>query len=149
MRSPPLAGLRVLDLTRLLPGPLASMHLADLGADVIKIEDTGAGDYARSAGAVHGNISYFQLVNRNKRSLAAWTALFERVDCCVTPVLRFEESLQNEQLQASSSSHRRTRSANCLLKPVCRHRVPASTARRFCARAVSAPTRSPACARRR
>jgi alpha-methylacyl-CoA racemase len=35
------------------------MHLADLGADVIKIEDTGAGDYARSAGAVHGDISYF------------------------------------------------------------------------------------------
>ena len=69
MRPLPLAGLRVLDLTRLLPGPLASMHLADLGADVIKIEDTGAGDYARSAGAVHGNISYFQLVNRNKRSL--------------------------------------------------------------------------------
>jgi alpha-methylacyl-CoA racemase len=47
------------------------MHLADLGADVIKIEDTGAGDYARSAGAVHGDVSYFQLVNRNKRSLTA------------------------------------------------------------------------------
>ncbi|HPP48020.1 MAG TPA: CaiB/BaiF CoA-transferase family protein [Accumulibacter sp.] len=69
MRSPPLAGLRVLDLTRLLPGPLASMHLADFGADVIKIEDTGAGDYARTAGAVHGAVSYFELVNRNKRSL--------------------------------------------------------------------------------
>ena len=69
MRTPPLAGLRVLDLTRLLPGPLASMHLADLGADVIKVEDTGSGDYARSAGALHGDISYFQLVNRNKRSL--------------------------------------------------------------------------------
>ena len=35
-----------------------------------------------------------------KRSFAEWTALFERVDCCVTPVLRFEESLQNEQLRA-------------------------------------------------
>lgn len=69
MRTPPLTGLRVLDLTRLLPGPLASMHLADLGADVIKVEDTGSGDYARSAGALHGDISYFQLVNRNKRSL--------------------------------------------------------------------------------
>ena len=45
------------------------MHLGDLGADVIKIEDTGAGDYARSAGAVHGKTSYFELVNRNKRSL--------------------------------------------------------------------------------
>ncbi|WP_291989073.1 CaiB/BaiF CoA-transferase family protein [Candidatus Accumulibacter sp. ACC007] len=69
MRPPPLAGLRVLDLTRLLPGPLATMHLGDLGAEVIKIEDTGGGDYARTAGAVHGKTSYFELVNRNKRSL--------------------------------------------------------------------------------
>jgi len=69
MRSLPLAGLRVLDLTRLLPGPMATLHLADLGADVIKVEDTGAGDYARSAPSVHGGINYFQLINRNKRSL--------------------------------------------------------------------------------
>ncbi len=93
MRSPPLAGLRVLDLTRLLPGPLASMHLADLGADVIKIEDTGAGDYARSAGAVHGDISYFQLVNRNKRSLtldlkqAAGVAAFLRLAASADVIL--------------------------------------------------------------
>jgi crotonobetainyl-CoA:carnitine CoA-transferase CaiB-like acyl-CoA transferase len=46
------------------------MHLADLGADVIKVEDTGAGDYARTAGALHGAVSYFHLVNRNKRSIA-------------------------------------------------------------------------------
>ena len=71
-RRGPLAGLRVLDLTRLLPGPVASMHLADLGAEVIKIEDTGAGDYARSmgAGAEAGADSiFFRIVNRNKRSL--------------------------------------------------------------------------------
>jgi len=70
--SAPLAGLRVLDLTRLLPGPVATLHLADLGADVIKIEDTGAGDYARtlSAGAAAGEDSYFfRIVNRNKRGL--------------------------------------------------------------------------------
>ncbi len=68
----PLAGLRVLDLTRLLPGPVATMHLADLGAEVVKIEDTGAGDYARSMGegAAKGQDSlFFRLVNRNKKSL--------------------------------------------------------------------------------
>ncbi|MDM0021077.1 CaiB/BaiF CoA transferase family protein [Variovorax saccharolyticus] len=57
----PLAGVRVLDLTRLLPGPLGAMHLADLGADVVKIEDTGAGDYANDAVRA--------LVNRNKRAI--------------------------------------------------------------------------------
>jgi crotonobetainyl-CoA:carnitine CoA-transferase CaiB-like acyl-CoA transferase len=62
--------MRVLDLTRLLPGPLATQHLADYGAEVIKVEDTGAGDYARTMGAMNGGTSYFyQVINRNKRSL--------------------------------------------------------------------------------
>lgn len=70
MRPKPLADVRVLDLTRLLPGPVASLHLADLGADVIKIEDTGAGDYARTLGPMAGETSHlFALVNRNKRGL--------------------------------------------------------------------------------
>ena len=63
MRPPPLLGNRVLDLTRLLPGPLCAQHLADMGADVIKIEDPHTGDYART---MRG---YFDLVNRNKRSM--------------------------------------------------------------------------------
>jgi len=86
--SDPLAGLRVLDLTRLLPGPVATLHLADLGADVIKIEDTGPGDYTRSmgVGAAPGEDSYFfRIVNRNKRGLrldlkqAAGVAVFLRL----------------------------------------------------------------------
>ena len=67
----PLHGVRVLDLTRLLPGPVCTLHLADLGADVIKVEDTGAGDYARALGAKPGATSaFFRMVNRNKRSVA-------------------------------------------------------------------------------
>jgi alpha-methylacyl-CoA racemase len=57
-----LAGVRVLDLTRLLPGPFCTMLLGDLGADVVKIEDPNGGDPARSS-------PLFQQVNRNKRSL--------------------------------------------------------------------------------
>jgi len=67
----PLAGVRVLDLSRLLPGPVCTLYLADLGADVIKVEDTGAGDYARALGARAGGASaFYRAVNRNKRSLA-------------------------------------------------------------------------------
>lgn len=70
MRAKPLAGIRVLDLTRLLPGPMCTLHLADMGADVIKIEDTGAGDYARTLGKVKkANAGLFLAVNRNKRAL--------------------------------------------------------------------------------
>ena len=70
MRPKPLSGIRVLDLTRLLPGPVCTLHLADLGADVIKIEDTGAGDYARTLGAEPGKLApVFAAINRNKRAL--------------------------------------------------------------------------------
>ena len=94
MSAGPLVGIRVLDLTRLLPGPVCTLHLADLGADVIKIEDRGAGDYARTMGAVPGKASaFYRLVNRNKRSLAldlkdargraAFLALAQRADVVV------------------------------------------------------------------
>jgi alpha-methylacyl-CoA racemase len=69
-RPKPLAGVRVLDLTRLLPGPMATLHLADLGADVVKIEDPGAGDYARAMGhGPQGMSDFFRALNRNKRAM--------------------------------------------------------------------------------
>lgn len=67
-----LAGLKVLDLTRLLPGPFATLVLADLGAQVDKLEDTGGGDYMRFTAPVAGDgMSVgFHAINRGKRSLA-------------------------------------------------------------------------------
>ncbi|OWW22207.1 CaiB/BaiF CoA transferase family protein [Noviherbaspirillum denitrificans] len=66
----PLQGIRVLDLTRLLPGPVATMHLADMGAEVIKIEDPGIGDYARTMGHVRKEVSqFFIAVNRGKQGM--------------------------------------------------------------------------------
>jgi crotonobetainyl-CoA:carnitine CoA-transferase CaiB-like acyl-CoA transferase len=66
----PLAGIRVLDLSRLLPGPWCSLLLADLGAEVIKVETPLAGDYARIAPAELGFGGVFRAVNRGKRSIA-------------------------------------------------------------------------------
>ncbi len=72
-----LEGIRILDLSRLLPGPYATMLLADLGAEVIKIETPGLGDYARlippfirepRTGEETGSV--FVAVNRNKKSVA-------------------------------------------------------------------------------
>ena len=67
-----LDGLRVLDLSRLLPGPFATQLLADAGADVIKIEDTDRGDYARYMPPYtdDGTGTIFDAVNRGKRSVA-------------------------------------------------------------------------------
>jgi crotonobetainyl-CoA:carnitine CoA-transferase CaiB-like acyl-CoA transferase len=66
-----LDGLRVLDLTRILAGPLCTMMLGDMGADVIKVEPVGAGDGTRGWGPpfVAGESAYFLGINRNKRSL--------------------------------------------------------------------------------
>lgn len=68
----PLKGLKVLDLSRVLAGPYCTMNLADLGAEVIKVERPGIGDETRAWGPPDqaGVASYFLSINRNKRSVA-------------------------------------------------------------------------------
>jgi crotonobetainyl-CoA:carnitine CoA-transferase CaiB-like acyl-CoA transferase len=73
MAQQPLSGIRVLDLTRVLAGPLSTMLLGDLGADVIKVERPGRGDDTRGWGPpfdARGESAYYLSVNRNKYSIA-------------------------------------------------------------------------------
>ncbi len=68
----PYSGIRLLDLTRVLAGPYATLVLADLGAEVIKIENTLGGDDSRQfqPPVIHDISTYFLSVNRNKKSVA-------------------------------------------------------------------------------
>jgi len=69
--SGPLEGIRVLDLSRLLPAPFATMILGDLGADVIRIESPVGGDRLRMMPPYLKGLSvHFMTINRNKRSVA-------------------------------------------------------------------------------
>ena len=66
-----LAGYRVLDLTRVMSGPYCTAMLADIGADVIKVEQPGSGDLSRSFGPyVDGESAYCVMLNRGKRSVS-------------------------------------------------------------------------------
>ncbi|MBM4323444.1 MAG: CoA transferase, partial [Deltaproteobacteria bacterium] len=68
--SGPLTGLKMLDLSRLLPGPYCTLLLADLGMEVLKVEDPEQGDYMRMMGTVRKNDgAYFLALNRNKKSM--------------------------------------------------------------------------------
>ncbi len=70
--APPLAGIRVVDFSRVLAGPYATMTLADLGADVVKVEHPKGGDETRAWGPpfAGGESAYFLSINRSKRSVA-------------------------------------------------------------------------------
>ena len=76
----PLAGLRVLELARILAGPWAGQILADLGADVVKVERKGTGDdtrgwgppFVEAADGSHLGAAYFHATNRGKRSSRSW-----------------------------------------------------------------------------
>ena len=66
----PLSGIRVVDLTRILAGPFCTQLLADLGAEVVKVEAPGQGDPVRGQGAIRDGLSwYFAQFNRNKKSI--------------------------------------------------------------------------------
>ena len=68
--SGPLTGLKLLDLSRLLPGPYCTLLLADLGMEVLKVEDPDQGDYMRLMGPIRKNDgAYFLTLNRNKKSM--------------------------------------------------------------------------------
>ncbi len=99
----PLAGIRILDLSRVLAGPVCSMVLADLGADVIKVEQTGRGDDTREWGPpfidepaeLAGMSAYFASVNRNKRSIALDLAKSAGRDLLVRLIERSDVLLEN------------------------------------------------------
>ncbi len=90
----PLTDLLVLDVTRVLAGPVAGMLLADLGAQVIKVEQPGLGDDAREFGPFSNGVrGYYASVNRGKRSLTLNLKASEgRPSSCAWPRQRSSSS---------------------------------------------------------
>ena len=95
-RRGPLTGVRVLDLSRVLAGPFCSMILADLGAEVIKIEEIGVGDQTRTIPPfVNGESHYFLAINRNKKSVALDARTEEGRDVLLKLAKRCDVVLEN------------------------------------------------------
>ena len=96
MNEPPLDGVRVLDLSRVLAGPYCTMMLAELGARVIKVENPAGGDDSRHFEPfVGGQSGYFQSLNRDKESIALLsnTASYYNLDAARrAPSLAFQDA---------------------------------------------------------
>jgi crotonobetainyl-CoA:carnitine CoA-transferase CaiB-like acyl-CoA transferase len=93
---PPLAGFRVIDLTRILAGPFGSMFLGDMGAEVIKIEEPAKGDDTRGwPPFVGGEATYFLSVNRSKKSLTLNLKAAEAVAILKKLIARADVVLEN------------------------------------------------------
>ena len=94
--SGPLEGLRVLDLTRLLPGGYATLLMADLGADVVKVEEPNKGDYIRWTPPMVGEFSAGHAArNRNKRSLTLNLKTARGVELLVALAERFDVVIES------------------------------------------------------
>ncbi len=115
----PLDGIRVVDLSRVVAGPFCTMHLADMGAEVVKVEEPGRGDESRAFGPpFHGGESpYFLSINRNKRSCtvnikhaqgrAVLRRLLERADVLVENFRPGAMARLGLDYEALSSAHPR------------------------------------------
>ena len=115
--SRPLQGIRVLDLSRVLAGPLCAMILGDLGADVIKVERPDAGDETRGWGPPfdeRGESAYFLSINRNKRSLTA--DLSDAEDMALVHRLVSEADVVVENFLPSALSRKEIDAASLLSK---------------------------------
>ena len=115
----PLAGLRVVDLTRVLSGPFCSMILADLGAEVIKVETPGEGDTVRAQGAMRDGLSwYFAGFNRNKRSITLNLRDPQAQEVLATMIARADALVENFRpgvMAAMGFDETRLRSLNPML----------------------------------
>ena len=102
---PPLTGIRILDLSRIIAGPLCTQQLSDMGAEVIKIENPVGGDDTRrfSEPGVDGLSHFFLAFNRNKKSVAmdirdpaAQTLIHELAANCDVLVQNFRPGMTNK-----------------------------------------------------
>src|SRR2546428_9395639 len=90
----PLDGLRVIDLTQAMAAPYCTMNLADLGADVIKVEPPGGEEQRRGATSRHGHSGSFMAINRNKRGITLdlktpeGVAVMHRLGCTADVLLQ-------------------------------------------------------------
>jgi crotonobetainyl-CoA:carnitine CoA-transferase CaiB-like acyl-CoA transferase len=113
----PLRGVRVLDISRVLAGPLAAMILGDLGADVLKIERPGSGDESRGWGPPfdsRGESAYYLCCNRNKLSVAA--DLDDAADQTMLRGLAAEADIVVDNFRPGTLAKRRLDSAELLAK---------------------------------
>ncbi|MGH7716478.1 MAG: CaiB/BaiF CoA transferase family protein, partial [Vulcanimicrobiaceae bacterium] len=97
-QQPPLTGIRVLDFTHVIAGPFCTQMLADMGADVVKVERPGAGDDLRHIGRYPGRENhedYFNSVNRRKRSITLDLSDPKDLETCYKLVERADVAVQN------------------------------------------------------